>query len=92
MSLTAVVSSMADAQLRAGSTDTASSFRLVLPVWLYADAAQEAGGDADCVYPACLLGVQLTGGANSLLTFVLQPSNETGYVPLSILYAPLPSI
>ena len=54
-------------------------------------ALQAFESDTGCVYPACLQGVELHDGANSLLSFELQPSNETGYIPLTMVYAPLPS-
>ena len=45
-----------------------------------------------CEAPSCLFGVQLMGGDNSVLSFVLSASNSSGYLPLSLTYRPVPEV
>ena len=43
---------------------------------------------SDCTAPGCLDGIVLSGGDNSVLTFVAPVSNNTGYLAFSMLYFP----
>ena len=44
----------------------------------------------DCTAPSCLYGILLADGDNSVLSFLLPPTNQTGYIPLTIDFLPVP--
>jgi hypothetical protein len=52
---------------------------------------QASSDPSSCSPPSCLYGIELIGGDNSVLTFMLAASNSTGYLHMMMTFTPPPA-